>query len=117
MTGSQEIILSDAAVDYDPLRLRETEAGSEITRRSFLDTEFNINLVSGICHRWRFDINPIEVTQSLQPDPRTFNRAGRDPTGFELTHLAPENHIASLGVAAEVDSSYINPLSRIDRKR
>ena len=63
---AKEVAVHEVAVQAEFLGFRIADAAAELTRQSFLDVEVDIHQIGAACHRLVFELDFLNVRQTLQ---------------------------------------------------
>ena len=117
VTTAEQVLLGDRCRQHDALRAGEARTQHQIAGGALLDREVDIDLVGRTRHGRCLDVNLVEEAEAVDTGARTVDRRSVVPPSFHLAHLAANDLVARLGVAADVDPAHIHATTRIDEHR
>ena len=117
VAGPEQVLLGDAHVEERPPVLRVAGAEEQRPGGALGDVDDDVHLVGGPGHGLGLDPDLVEVTELEEPLARAVEVPVDHPGAFELAHLASQDLVAGLVVAAELDPPHVHALAGVHEER
>ena len=114
---SHEVAVHEIAVQAESLRFRVADAAAELARQTFLDVVVDVDQIGAARHRLGLEFHFLHVGQPLEPFLGALDRRIRQPSAFELTHLAAQRLVVDRGDIVEVDVADVDAVAGLDEER
>src|ERR1700722_1754247 len=117
IAGTHEVAVDEIAVQAEFLRFGVADAAAELPGQAFLDVEIHVDEIRAARDRLVLDLPLLDIRQPLNALLGALDRRIRQPSAFELAHLAAQRLVVDRSDVVEVDVPDVHAVAGFDEER